>query len=188
MAIYGTVTYGAPQYGPFYSGPVTDRTQADVDEILRVKRKIQAQGVSGLTAAELAYWNGSPKGAFNVADHVRIEQNTAQLMILIALILNDPPGMIYTNPAGDSLGYAGYINKLCGNIQAIRAAVFPALSTVPGYAELKTNYTGGAGSESPNYETLNHVEQDLVILEKYARGRYDTAPFSDTFYCGGTYL
>ena len=79
-AKWGSFLWGSAVWGGIaWVKEVTDRTEADKTELLRVRDKIAASGWNGLTAAEKTYWLSGPKGAYNISDLNRVGENVKYL-------------------------------------------------------------------------------------------------------------
>lgn len=53
---------------------IVDRTEADKDEVLRIRNKILYGGITSLTDAERTAWLGGMKGSYNYTDLNRVGQ------------------------------------------------------------------------------------------------------------------
>ena len=51
---------------------IVDRTQADVEEVRRIRNKILSGGLSSLTSAERTAWLGGMKASYNYMDLNRV--------------------------------------------------------------------------------------------------------------------
>lgn len=90
---------------------VTDRTQADVDLVNRLR----AKGWNNMTASEQRLWDQGLKGAYNYTDLNRVESNVAHLSVMLGLTL-----ITKTNWTEWDRPTATEMNRYIGNVWAIR--------------------------------------------------------------------
>lgn len=126
-----------------FDDPITDRTQEDVDAVNRLKNIPWEE----MTEEEKAEWTNGMKGALNVADLERIENNIHLLSMVLDLGLITYEGNIPHIPT------LSYWQNLIDNTNAIRDA----------YSFYKS--TPKITKGNPNFETINNIEQ--IILDVY---------------------
>lgn len=108
-------------FEPYYPLCVYDRTQADVDRVLELNQKYLARTI---TDEEKVEWAGGLKGALNISDLNRIEENTALLASLLAVTAQTKTWNYNDIPrASDYL-------RIRNNVQSVRDA-WAALSDTP---------------------------------------------------------
>jgi hypothetical protein len=148
------------------------------------------------TETEAIYARNNPsktadlKGAWNVSDHTRCEENIAYIYDLLVAMGITPGSITYVTPTIASLGMAAYFNTLAADIEALRVAALPSTSGIVypssinfgDYATLRTDFAGGEGEDSIDYLIANAYEEDLLILKNLA----DALP-NELLYCGGFY-
>jgi hypothetical protein len=123
------------------------------------------------------------KGHMNVADYLRIKNNTEIVNALIEYLLGITidqnsivDATITTKPP------ATYINDYAENIENIRQAChFPA--TI-GVVELFFEWTGGVSGRTPNYEDINDWERDLALIFNNIAGAVDYQVYCGVSVCG----
>lgn len=138
---------------------IYDRTQADVDRVTELNRKY----VDGsITDKEKVEWTGDMKGAFNVSDLVRIEDNMKTLSDFFRVTISESPFPEKTTQ------YIPQINRdykrILDNLKKLRDAWF-SLSDTPETPEQPLN----------TYQKWNDIEKILYDLnytyEGYINGQ-----------------
>jgi len=121
--------------------PVTDRTLSDV-------------------------LNRTAKGFINTDDWIRIYRNSQFVSLVISILLDtDIDFDELTEPTTTSFPTVDDLNTLLANIQRAKdASGLP--DGIGGLVDVKTDWTAGVSSVSPNYVDANAWEQtELMILE-----------------------
>jgi hypothetical protein len=128
--------------------PVTDRTFADVT-------------------------NRTAKGFINVSDWIRIYENAQLMSLVTAFLLNTEIQFDQlAEPTATSFPTVEDLNTLLANIQRAREA--SGLPTIEGLDDIKTDWTAGVSSASPNYVDANTWERvtQLVLTSVVASLEY----------------
>jgi hypothetical protein len=124
-----------------WTTPITDRVLADVT-------------------------NRTSKGFWNTVDWLRIDNNVVYVKTLISVLQSI--NVTYTDlpdPTVTTIPKAADINDFVENIEALRLA--SNLPVSAGAVALKTDYTSGESSETPDYEDINAWENNLLVLYTY---------------------
>ncbi len=137
---------------------IYDRTQADVDRVRELNHKY-VKGI--ITESEIVEWMSGSKGALNLFDLNRIEENVKILASYLAVSVNTK-----TWNKGDIPRVNDY-KRILGNVQKIRDAWF-VLTTTPATPKQPLN----------NYEKWNDIERILHDLD-YTYNRY----INNFYYC-----
>ena len=110
------------------------------------------------------------KGYFNVSDWERINGNTryarnlAEVMLDITILLSN-----LTTPTITVFPSFTSFNALLGNIESLRLMVIGE-SIAGAETEIKDDYTGGAGSDAPDYQDVNLWESTIDAIWNYYGG------------------
>jgi hypothetical protein len=125
---------------------ITNRTQADVDRLL----KLQTKGWSNMTSSEQEEWYGvATRGAYNYTDLNRVETAVAEISdsLELGLVTKTNWGMWDVPTEADMVRYLE-------NISVIKSAV-----SYQSNAPTLPAHMGGL-----TYETANNIEKTLVML------------------------
>lgn len=154
---------------------VFDRTQADVDALVSIMQKANAQGFSSLTPAEIAFIKTAQKGAYNSADVNRVVSAYNTLVADLAaegypvtlagsiptkatsMLLLDTEGEIYLQ-----------------NVEIIRSAL-PVFDNTPPTPTTMDNLT---------YQKANDIEKILYDVSVAIQNMIDAYFYSGELYCG----
>jgi len=152
---------------------ITDRTQADVDEALLIRGKVQ-NGETLTTDEQTKYFNGM-RGAYNISDLNRVESKVGEIRETL-LMYGYPAFGILTkiNWANTDLLKYSDINRYLLNIRKLREAYFTYPQTPA------TPFT----SDWINYITANDIEQILVDIEEILDGMISSFYFTTEIYSG----
>lgn len=121
-----------------WNDPITDRTQADII-------------------------NRTQKAFFNVADWLRIHENTDQARVIVEVLAGIDIDLIPLDaPTIYSFPTVTEINYLIENIEVLRVAA--ALPGSAGLVDLFDDYQAGAGAIAPDYNAVNNWEQNLLLV------------------------
>lgn len=174
--------------------PIYDRSQSNIAAIKNLITLINENGYDSLTDAQKAIWEEG-KGSFNVSDHIRIEGNIEYIKTLFEGIGYTVPAISFTSATGSSLAWASYFNILATDIETLRKVLLPSTSDINypdviplnGYTTLKTNFVGGKGNDTVNYETINTYEKNLAIIKPVIEAVPGYTLYCGTFYCGNDF-
>ena len=120
-----------------YTEPITDRTQTDVT-------------------------NKTSKAYFNIADWLRVYNNTQVTKALVDFLLSTSVTFdTLSTPTTETIPTITELNTLLANIERIRLAAEP---TVTGLSEIKDDWVAGAGYPSPDYQNVNDWENVLDVI------------------------
>ena len=120
-----------------YTTPITDRTAADVT-------------------------NKTSKVYFNIADWLRVYNNTQVTKALVDFLLSTSVTFdTLSTPTTETIPTITEFNTLLANIERIRLAAEP---TVTGLSEIKDDWTAGPGAPSPDYLNANDWENVLDVI------------------------
>lgn len=161
-----------------WSTPVYDRTKADVEYIKSIITRIRDLGYSNLTLQERNDWESATlKGAWNLADIVRIEDNISYL----ATTLTSYGYPISITAYGGtwsrySVIYLDDLDRIKNNIQAI----------IDGFYGNPNSPTLVLGSRDMSYTIANDIEKVIADLKELLDGMVYSFKICGTFNCGAT--
>lgn len=153
---------------------ITDRTEADKTELLRVRAKIITETWEGLTEDEKTYWFSNPKGAYNISDLNRVGNNMAYL----ADLLNSYGYAVGISPKTDwvvdDIPTQSQMSQLLADLQALEDSYYTLTSTPAPPASMAKLF----------WYDANNIEQILLDINMLLENMIAQFKFSDTFYCG----
>lgn len=132
-------------------GMITDRTQEDVDYVM----KLASKGIAGMTADELIAWNEGLKGAYNATDLNRVESAVQYIIDRFAIAGVFPKLHVKTTWSRDNYPNQSEMERYLDNIRVLRS-VLPMASDVP---------------EVPfdmhllTYQEANDIEKILLVID-----------------------
>lgn len=152
-------------FEPYYPLCVYDRTQKDVERVVELNYKYLEQTI---TDAEKAEWAAGMKGALNISDINRIEENTALLAAFFAVTVNTKKWT-----TGDIPRESDY-QRIRDNVQAVRRS-WNVLGGTPATPTQPLN----------TYQKWNDIEQILNdLLATYNRTMNAYYYIGDELYAG----
>lgn len=121
----------------------------------------------------------APDDFFNAADANRIEENTEYLADLMASKFPPAPDLVppVTDRDKTAIDYAADINRMEGNIGAIRQAFFSPPDTEPP----KTDWQAG---QPFGWRDARRMEQNIASLHYYLTVSDRYTQYCGTFYAG----
>lgn len=154
---------------------VFDRTQSDVDALVSIMQKANAQGFDSLTQAELDFIKTAQKGAYNAADVNRVV--SAYNTLVADLAAEGYPvtlaGTIPTKAAsGLLLDTEGEV--YLQNVEIIRSAL-PVFDDTPPTPTTMNNLT---------FQKANDIEKILYDVSVAIQNMIDAYFYSGELYCG----
>lgn len=149
---------------------VTDRTQADLDRVRELKKKImQGGGIYALSDSERAEYFANPqKGAYNYTDLNRVGNATLYVKNFYKMIEGDIDVNPKTNWKVEDIPTAEQMNTYLNDIKKIK-------STAKSTLELPLSM------DKLNYEGANQIER--VLVEAYRKAE---EKIRDFIYSGET--
>lgn len=153
---------------------ITDRTQADADEV----KRLAAKGYAAMTAEEKAAWDAGLKGAYNASDLNRVgaavEYITTRLNAAGYLVKTAPKQGWTLGAIPTSAEMSGYL----GDVRALRDAVSDALpGTTP---ELPSSM------ERLDWRGANAIEQVLLDVNAVIDRINARSVYAGEFFAGET--
>ena len=149
---------------------ITDRTQADVDYVIRLSQK----GWSGMTAEEKAEWESDLKGAYNASDLNRV----GNAVNYVAGRLEDAGYTVSVNPKIDWLESdvptESSMEQYLKNVETIRNTL-----TVPSNTPNVPDDMGGL-----TYEEANDIERILLAVDALITNMINAYFYSNEINCG----
>ena len=149
---------------------ITDRTQADVDYVIRLSQK----GWSGMTAEEKAEWESDLKGAYNASDLNRV----GNAVNYVAGRLEDAGYTVSVNPKIDWLESdvptESSMEQYLKNVETIRNTL-----TVP-----SNTPNVPADMEGLTYEEANDIERILLAVDALITNMINAYFYSNEINCG----
>lgn len=149
---------------------ITDRTQADVDYVIRLSQK----GWSGMTAEEKAEWESDLKGAYNASDLNRV----GNAVNYVAGRLEDAGYTVSVNPKIDWLESdvptESSMEQYLKNVETIRNTL-----TVP-----SNTPNVPADMEGLTYEEANDIERILLAVDALITNMINAYFYSNEIVCG----
>jgi hypothetical protein len=141
---------------------ITNRTQANVDRL----KKLKSKGWANLTRSEKTEWyENAAKGAYNYTDLNRVENAVAELAATLGLSLTTK-----TNWTVWDIPTQSQMTRYLENVRTIRDAC-PNASNLP---EVPLRMTG------MTFETANRIEEILLGAWR----SIEAVPRSGEIYCG----
>ena len=149
---------------------ITDRTQADVDYVIRLSQK----GWSGMTAEEKAEWESDLKGAYNASDLNRV----GNAVNYVAGRLEDAGYTVSVNPKIDWLESdvptESSMEQYLKNVETIRNTL-----TVPSNTPNVPD-----DMEGLTYEEANDIERILLAVDALITNMINAYFYSNEINCG----
>ena len=151
---------------------ITDRTQADVDYALALKKR----GWGGMTAAERAEWTAGLKGAYNTTDLNRVGEALNFLREALADEGYISPNLFVakTNWVATDIPTERDLSEYLSFVDSIRNATVQFADT-----PLTPVYTG-----TLSYRSANDIEKILLAAEHILCNIRNAWFFCDDFHCG----
>jgi len=154
---------------------IYDRTQADVDRVFTLKTKILTEGLSSLTAEELAEYLAGMKGAYNYTDLNRIGEAIAYLVERMEeLAIYDDTIVPKTDWVMGDVPTQSQISALLTNLTKLRAKL-----SLPDDAPAVP-----ISLDSMTYETANDIEELLAVIDDRISRATVTFAYAGMYYCG----
>ena len=149
---------------------ITDRTQTDVDYVIRLSQK----GWSGMTAEEKAEWESDLKGAYNASDLNRV----GNAVNYVAGRLEDAGYTVSVNPKIDWLESdvptESSMEQYLKNVETIRNTL-----TVPSNTPNVPD-----DMEGLTYEEANDIERILLAVDALITNMINAYFYSNEINCG----
>ena len=149
---------------------ITDRTQTDVDYVIRLSQK----GWSGMTAEEKAEWESDLKGAYNASDLNRV----GNAVNYVAGRLEDAGYTVSVNPKIDWLESdvptESSMEQYLKNVETIRNTL-----TVPSNTPNVPD-----DMEGLTYEEANDIERILLAVDALITNMINAYFYSNEIVCG----
>ena len=149
---------------------ITDRTQADVDYVIRLSQK----GWSGMTAEEKAEWESDLKGAYNASDLNRV----GNAVNYVAGRLEDAGYTVSVNPKIDwlesDIPTESSMERYLEDVETIRST----LTVLPGTPEVPADMVG------LTYEEANDIERILLAVDALITNMINAYFYSNEIVCG----
>ena len=151
---------------------VTDRTQADVDDL----KILHSKGYSAMTAAEKTLWNsGTMKGAYNFSDLNRVETAVSELALVLSELGFPTTVEVKTDWSLSAIPTVQAMARYLGNLNTLRSAVNVFSEITP---ELPTDM------QHLNFDGANRIEQMLQRIEQWAIHMQSERKYSGELFCG----
>ena len=149
---------------------ITDRTQTDVDYVIRLSQK----GWSGMTAEEKAEWESDLKGAYNASDLNRV----GNAVNYVAGRLEDAGCTVSVNPKIDwlesDIPTESSMEQYLKNVETIRNTL-----TVPSNTPNVPD-----DMEGLTYEEANDIERILLAVDALITNMINAYFYSNEIVCG----
>lgn len=153
--------------------PIWQRTQADVNYVLRLNEQIARSGWSSLTEEEKNDWAVGLIGCLNFWDLNRIEINTD---VLLSILYGYGYGLgqldIKTDWIMEDFPYAAELERVRGNVQHLIDIYYEQEVPLP------------VTLEKPDYIMINSVERVLQLMYEMIDRMVDAFVYSGEITCG----
>lgn len=113
-----------------------------------------------------------PRDFYNFEDLDRVENNTAEILVLIAYFDTPPDLTIVTDRTMKRIEFQDSIDRVDGNVRQLGQRYKPV-----GWVDDELNVP-------IDYRDANRWEQNLSLLYFYYRGNADALPYCGAFICG----
>ncbi len=154
---------------------IYDRTQTDVDRVFTLKTKILTEGLSSLSAEELAEYLAGMKGAYNYTDLNRVGEAIAYLVNRMEeLAIYDDTIVPKTDWVMGDVPTQSQISTLLTNLTKLRAK----LSLPDNVPAVPTSL------DSMTYETANDIEELLAVIDDRISRATTAFVYAGMYYCG----
>lgn len=154
---------------------IYNRTQADVDRVFTLKTKILTEGLTSLTAEELAEYLAGMKGAYNYTDLNRVGQAISYLVgRMEELAVYDNTIVPKTDWAMGNVPTQSQISALLTNLTKLRGKL-----SLPDDAP-----TVPTSLDSMTYETANDIEELLAVIDDRINRATAAFAYAGISYCG----
>lgn len=154
---------------------IYNRTQADVDRVLTLKTKILTEGLSSLSAEELAEYLAGMKGAYNYTDLNRVGEAIAYLVeCMEELAIYDDTIIPKTDWVMGDVPTQSQVSALLTNLTKLRGKLSLPADTpaVPTSLDAMT------------FETANGIEELLAVIDDRINRTTSAFAYAGVTYCG----